>query len=275
MRFSLPCKHHLLHACATGIPIPKSLFHPRWWLNGPPISKALTPWKPQYSTSVNAFATSQRLNDLTATGLQVLTARDALTGLAKARFDNQLLKTNKALLEFADQVAQDDLLPIRLPDRVKKPKWAKPRKHHGKASARAFTGAEAAEIAADKAEKGNKVANRQPEDSPESSDSEVIVPATPPRPSDETQLAGESQGGSTITLALRTPERLRLGLDLALRVSPPQGSEPVWQLPASTAPPSLGQAEARIKRKRQGTIRYKEGREDGYIGSVGLGQPRI
>jgi hypothetical protein len=122
MRFSLPCKHHLLHACATGIPIPKSLFHPRWWLNGPPISKALTPWKPQYSTSVNASATSQRLNDLTATGLQVLTARDALTGLAKAKFDNQLLKTNKALLEFADQVAQDDLLPTRLPDRVKKPK---------------------------------------------------------------------------------------------------------------------------------------------------------
>jgi hypothetical protein len=46
LRFSLPCKHHLLHACTTGVPIPKSLFHPRWWLNGPPISKAFTPWKP-------------------------------------------------------------------------------------------------------------------------------------------------------------------------------------------------------------------------------------
>src|SRR5271170_5772464 len=60
-------------------------------------------------------ATSQRLNDLTATGLQVLTARDTLTSLAKARFDNQLFKTNKTLLEFADQVVQDDLLPTRLP----------------------------------------------------------------------------------------------------------------------------------------------------------------
>jgi hypothetical protein len=29
LRFSLPSKHHLLHACATGIPIPRSLFHPR------------------------------------------------------------------------------------------------------------------------------------------------------------------------------------------------------------------------------------------------------
>jgi hypothetical protein len=74
------------------------------------------------------------------------------------------------------------------------------------------------------------------DDSPESSDGEVIVPATPPRPA---QLAGESQGGNTITLALRTPERLRLGPDLAPRVTPPGETEPAWQLPASTAPLTL------------------------------------
>jgi hypothetical protein len=39
LRFSLPCKHHLLHAAQSGQPIPRSLFHPRWWLNGPPIAK--------------------------------------------------------------------------------------------------------------------------------------------------------------------------------------------------------------------------------------------
>jgi hypothetical protein len=206
-----------------------------------------------------------------------LTARDTLTGLAKARFDSQLLKTNKALLEFADQVAQDDLLPTRLPDMVKKPKWAKPRKPHGKASARAFTGAEAAEIAANKAEESSRVSGIEPlyESSSENSDGEVVVPATPPRPAGKAQLAGESQGGTTITLALRTPERSRLEPDLIPRVSPLRESEPAWQLPASTAPPSLGQADARPKRKRQGTIRYKEGREDGYTGSVGLSQPRM
>jgi hypothetical protein len=155
----------------------------------------------------------------------------------------------KAQLEFTDQVAQDDLLPTRLPDKIKKPKWAKPRKPHGKASARALTGAEAAEIAADEAEKSSKTVSGQPEGSPESSDPEsgdngVMVPATLPRPSGKAQLAGESQGGSTITLALRTPERLRLGPDLAPRVSPPRVSEPAWQLLASTAPPSLSQAEA-------------------------------
>ena len=104
--------------------------------------------------------TSQRLNNITASSLQVLRARDNLTGLAKARFESQLVKTNNALLEFAGQVAEDDLLPTRLPDKAKKPKWAKPRKPHGKASAWSFTGAVAAEIAADKAEQSSKVSPR-------------------------------------------------------------------------------------------------------------------
>ena len=64
------------------------------------------------------------------------------------------------------------------------------------------------------------------ESSSESNDSEVMVPATPPRPVGKTQLAGESRGATTITLALRTPERLRLGPDLTPRVSLPRDSEP-------------------------------------------------
>ena len=80
-----------------------------------------------------------------------------MIGLAKARFESQLVKTNRALVNYAGQLAQDDLLPTRLPDKVQKPKWAKPRKIYGKASARSLTGAEAAEKAADKAEKSNKV----------------------------------------------------------------------------------------------------------------------
>lgn len=46
-----------------------------------------------------------------------------------------------------------------------------------------------------------------------SSDEDVMVSGTPPG------LMGESQGGTTISLALRTPERLRPGPDLALRAS--------------------------------------------------------
>ena len=117
-------------------------------------------------------------------------------------------------------------MPTRLPDKVKKPKWAKPRKSHGKASARSFTGAEAAEIAANQAERSNKVAGTPREDTPGGDDGEIMVPATPPRPAGQPQVAGESQGGTTITLALRTPDRLRPGPDLAPRVLSAPGTEP-------------------------------------------------
>ena len=43
LRFSLLCKHHLLRACIAGTPIPRSLFHLQWWLNGLSISKTFTP----------------------------------------------------------------------------------------------------------------------------------------------------------------------------------------------------------------------------------------
>ena len=78
--------------------------------------------------------------------------REGFTGLAKARFEEQLVKTNRALLSFAEQIRDKDLLPKRLPDKIQKPKWAKPIKAHGKASARSLTGPEAAEKEANKAE---------------------------------------------------------------------------------------------------------------------------
>jgi len=55
-------------------------------------------------------------HDITASGLQVLRARDNLIGLAKTRFGSQLVKPNNA---------EDDLLQTRLSDKVKKPKMGK------------------------------------------------------------------------------------------------------------------------------------------------------
>ena len=64
-------------------------------------------------------------------------------------------------------------------------------------------GQRAAEKAADKAEKSSNVPSRQVARlvTPEDSSKDAIVPGTP-------LLAGESQGGTTIALALKTPERL-------------------------------------------------------------------
>jgi hypothetical protein len=124
-------------------------------------------------------------------------------------------KTRTKITKISLVEAERTGTKAQIPDKVKKPKWVKPRKPHGKASARACTGAEAAEIAADRAEQSSKMVGRQPthEKTLENSgDEEVVVPGTPP------EFPGESQGGTTITLAMGTPERLGAGSDLALEL---------------------------------------------------------
>jgi hypothetical protein len=102
-----------------------------------------------------------------------------------------------------------------------------------------------------------------------------MAPSTPARP----RLAGGSQRGTTIPVAIRTPERLRPWPNLAPRVSPiaiPSPEELAWRLPTSTAPPSFGQTGACRKRERESIIRYKQDREDGYrTTSVGVSQHQV
>ena len=59
-------------------------------------------------------------------------------------------------------------------------------------------------MAADQAEQRSRLAGDQTArpGTPESEIEDAIVPSTPP-------LAGESQGGATMALAIRTPERLQ------------------------------------------------------------------
>jgi hypothetical protein len=56
---------------------------------------------------------------------------------------------------------------------------------------------------------------------------------------------------------------MRTGPDLAPKAAPTRVSSPehdlAWQLPASTAPPGLGQALTGLKRKRAGTATYRQG----------------
>src|SRR5436305_6539048 len=118
------------------------------------------------------------------------------------------------------------------------------RKSHGKADARGLTGAEIAARQLNACERAEKAYE---------------------------QLEGESQGGTSITVAIRSPERLP---------------------PASTAPPRLQEASpeedeqeeledhleeeehGRGKRRRMGTISYREGRKQGLIRSLGHSQPK-
>ena len=105
-----------------------------------------------------------------------------------------------------------------------------------------MTGAEATKQAANKAEK----AAAQPLESDDDS------PGTPP-------LIGESQGGTTITLALRTPERLHRSHNLVPSIayealdSPESQAQP----PASTAPARIEGEEPRKRRRMQNKL-YRE-----------------
>ena len=46
LRFGIACRHYLKRAFMENIPLPKTLLHPRWWLNGPDIYS--TNWRPFY-----------------------------------------------------------------------------------------------------------------------------------------------------------------------------------------------------------------------------------
>jgi hypothetical protein len=99
-----------------------------------------------------------------------------------------------------------------------------------------------------------------------------------------TRKAGESQYGTTMELAMRSS----LGRQQAVFTLFPKDDNVVETppspsfLPASTAPPRLqaqreevqeqGQEQGRGKRKRMGTVSYKEAREQGFMGSLGHSQ---
>ena len=76
------------------------------------------------------------------------------------------------------------------------------------------------------------------------------------------RLAGESQGGSTITVA-----------PLPIRASPRKAAPPLeynpFMLPTSSAPPRLKEG-GRGKRKRTATARYEKARAEDIVENVGL-----
>jgi hypothetical protein len=155
IRFGLPCKHYLALPFQDGAPIPRSLLHPRWWINSEPVR--LTHWKPLYHTFSlpilpprNAPQLPQSLyisplrNQITRIGLQVLEARESLTGYARARYDIAATNAQQGLVEYAQELREDDL-HTQMPDIVKRPGWNRQFKSHNKTQKRLMTRAEAAE----------------------------------------------------------------------------------------------------------------------------------
>ena len=170
--------------------------------------------------------------------------------------------------ERREELAQ---IPIDIPDAVPKRIWRK-KKPHSKANARALTTAELATI--ERSEQVKRGKTRATTPLQEDEDKGYLIPDTPPSTHRAPQLAGESQGGTSITIT-------RLASRIAIPSPPPPtpsispSPDPV-SLPASTAPPRLQQERTEIegkgKRKRKYTKAYELGREQGLLTSLGHSQ---
>ena len=60
----------------------------------------------------------QRTNDITNVILEARQTEDNLIGFTKIRYKNQLIKTNKALINYVSQLIQNNLLSTCLPEKI-------------------------------------------------------------------------------------------------------------------------------------------------------------
>ena len=84
LRWGLPCKHYLKRIYYTGQPIPKSLIHPRYWLQGPVIRHIN--WQPVYPKEEIAYEDPVRA-ETESTGQEIVDIRRQLGPEEGARFD--------------------------------------------------------------------------------------------------------------------------------------------------------------------------------------------
>jgi hypothetical protein len=240
LRFSLPCKHHLLQACQSGTPLPKSLVHPRWWLKGPTIRSDA--WRPSYAQEQQLVLSPKR-KDIYKAIQDVMLVRDRLGPEEQSRFDSQYLRAQEKAKAIAERHEDLSRIPIGMPDAVPKKTWRK-KKDRGKANAPGLTAAEASDKDRKERERLARRAGKAratSEELAEEGDDDGIYTRDSPTP-----RVGESQGGTTITVAPKA----------TMRPPPPPARSPSLSpvpadLPLSTAPSRL--PEAGQKRKRSAT----------------------
>jgi hypothetical protein len=255
LRYSLPCKHHLLQACQTGVPLPKSLVHPRWWLKGPTIR--YNQWVPFYGQE-QPNTLSPRRRDVYKAVQDVMAVRERLGPEEQARFDFQYLRANAAAKELAERHEELSLIPIGQPDAIPKKIWRK-KKTHGKANAPGLTAAQSSDrdrLEAERITNKGKARVTTPEKEVER------VPDSPERPS--TPLGRKR----THTLVERTPGKLTPTRAPPALQSAPEPSQPAPP-PPSTAPAILYKGKGGRERKR--TQRWVESKAAGWLAES---QPR-
>lgn len=141
LRYGLPCRHYLQGPYRNGLPIPRSLYHPRWWIFGPIIQ--FSNWQPSINTTT--LPISPPRNQVTQSAQKLIDLRDNLQGEVKARVDQAILQANAQVIRIAEQAQSEAGLLTKLPEQVKKPGWRRDFKDHDKTTRRAMTAVEAME----------------------------------------------------------------------------------------------------------------------------------
>jgi hypothetical protein len=117
LRFGLPCKHHLLRACQVGMAIPKSLVHPRWWLNGPIVHQL--DWQPRYPDEEPVIYQQQLgIVEVDKIGKEIEHLHEQLQPEEAARFRRQIIAEHEKLAAVRRSYLYLQSVPIGKPDAI-------------------------------------------------------------------------------------------------------------------------------------------------------------
>ena len=169
LRYSLPCRHYLQDVYRNGQPIPRSLIHPRWWINSPVIQ--YTNWRP--TINIMTLPISPPRNQVTHSAQRFLDFRETLSGEVKARADQAMVQVTDDVIRFARQAKEESLLPTEMPEKVKKPGWHKQLKAHDKTARRSMTLVE--QLERSEVEQPPEVPPKLPLDGDDDDDDAVLV----------------------------------------------------------------------------------------------------
>jgi hypothetical protein len=110
---------------------------------------------------------------MTGLGLQVIQARDQLTGYARQRYETVNAQAQRGLIEFAQELGKDDI-HVQMPDAVKRSGWRRQFKDHDRVKKRLMTGTDATERDANQREKAaDKEANAKTAEAAEADDEDI------------------------------------------------------------------------------------------------------
>jgi hypothetical protein len=100
VKYGLPYKYHL-RTFKAGMPIPKSLIHPRYWLKG--LTTHQPNWQPRYSGEEPMAHIIPEIREIKPTGQQISEIHAQLQVEEKARFEHQYEAGQQKLLAIAKQ----------------------------------------------------------------------------------------------------------------------------------------------------------------------------